>query len=125
MRQRNEKHRKALNFAKKQLEKLRERTPTVPQLKEMILTHPELNKTRAQVNHFFGKIRESGQLSRILRAHMRPTKKANCWGKGEFRSMGLHNTIAAFGLVAVSLLVAFLIFLLELLVSRCMPRPPR
>ena len=74
------------------------------------------------LNHFFGKIRESGQLSRILRAHM-PTKKDNCWGKGEFRSMGLHNTIAAFGLVAVSLLGAFLIFLVELLVSRCKPRP--
>ena len=68
------------------------------------------------LNHFFSKIRESGQLSRILRAHL-STKKANCWGKGEFRSMGLQNTIAAFALVAVSLLAAFLIFLLEVFVA--------
>ena len=72
------------------------------------------------LDHFFGKIRESGQLSRILRARM-PTKKANCWGEGEFRSMGLHNTISAFGLVGAALLAAFIIFLLELLVKAACP----
>ena len=70
------------------------------------------------LDHFFGKIKESGQLSRILRARMPKTKKANCWGEGEFKSMGLHNTIAAFGLAAAALIAAFLIFLVELLVRR-------
>ena len=59
----------------------------------------------------------SGQLSRILRTHM-PETKTNCWGEGEFKSMGLNNTIAAFGLVAAAVLLAFLTFMLELLVSR-------
>ena len=60
---------------------------------------------------------QSGQLSRILRTHM-PETKTNCWGEGEFKSMGLNNTIAAFGLVAAAVLLAFLTFMLELLVSR-------
>ena len=84
------------------------------------------------LDHFFGKIRESGQLSRILRANMPTTNKADCWGEGEFRSsllnlslygliffrsMGLENTIAAFGLITAASIAATLIFLFELGVS--------
>ena len=84
------------------------------------------------LDHFFGKIRESGQLSRILRANIPTTNKADCWGEGEFRSsllnlslygliffrsMGLENTIAAFGLITAASIAAILIFLFELGVS--------
>ena len=49
------------------------------------------------LDHFFGKIRESGQLSRILRANIPTTNKADCWGEGEFRSSLLN--LSLFGLI--------------------------
>ena len=71
---------------------------------------------RALLDHFLGKMKESGQLSRILRTWL-PESKADCWGSGQFKSMGLENTVSAFALVAMAVIIAFIIFLGELVIT--------
>jgi hypothetical protein len=73
---------------------------------------------RHLLDHFLGKMKESGQLSRILR-HWLPESKPDCWESGQFKSMGLENTVSAFALVAGAVLLAFLVFIGELVVRGC------
>ena len=65
----------------------------------------------------FRKIKESGQLDRIIRAWI-SKPSVDCWGMSEFKSMGMEDTISAFALIGVALCLAALLFLVELAIGK-------
>ena len=65
----------------------------------------------------FRKIKESGQLDRIIRAWI-SKPSVDCWGMSEFKSMGMEDTISAFALIGVAVCLAALLFLVELAIGK-------
>ena len=65
----------------------------------------------------FRKIKESGQLDRIIRAWI-SKPSVDCWGMSEFKSMGMEDTISAFALIGVAVCLATLLFLIELAIGK-------
>ena len=65
----------------------------------------------------FRKIKESGQLDRIIRAWI-SKPSVDCWGLSEFKSMGMEDTISAFVLIGVAVCLAALLFLVELAIGK-------
>ena len=65
----------------------------------------------------FRKIKESGQLDRIIRAWI-SKPSVDCWGMSEFKSMGMEDTISAFALIGVAVCLAALLFFLELAIGK-------
>ena len=67
---------------------------------------------------FFRKMKESGQLDRIIRKwDSKPS--LDCWGLSEFKSMGMENTAFAFVFIVGFVCVAAIVFLLELGLGKC------
>ena len=64
----------------------------------------------------FRKIKESGQLDRIIRAWI-SKPSVDCWGMSEFKSMGMEDTISAFALIGVAVCLAALLFFVELAIG--------
>ena len=65
----------------------------------------------------FRKIKETGQLDRIIRAWI-SKPSVDCWGMSEFRSMGMEDTISAFVLIWVAVCLATFLFLVELTIGK-------
>ena len=65
----------------------------------------------------FRKMKESGQLDRIIRAWI-SKPSVDCWGVSEFKSMGMEDTISAFALIGVAVCLAALLFFLELAIGK-------
>ena len=63
------------------------------------------------------KIKESGQLDRIIRAWI-SKPSVDCWGMSEFKSMGMEDTISAFALIGVAVCLAALLFFVELAIGK-------
>ena len=63
-------------------------------------------------NYFIRKMKESGQLDRILRK-WQAKPRSDCGAAGEFVSMGIENTIYGFAMIAVAFVLAAFIFFYE------------
>ena len=59
------------------------------------------------------KMKESGQLDRIIRAWI-SKPSTDCWGASEFKSMGIEDTVSAFAVIGVAVCLAAVLFVLEL-----------
>ena len=65
----------------------------------------------------FRKMKESGQLDRIIRAWI-SKPSVDCWESSEFKSMGIEETVSAFAVILAPFCLATGIFLLELLIGK-------
>jgi hypothetical protein len=74
------------------------------------------------LDHYINKMKESGQLDRIIRK-WQPLEQSGCWQSKEFKKMGLENMVFAFALVVGAVALASLLFLGELLVRHRLGRP--
>ena len=63
-------------------------------------------------NYFIRKMKESGQLDRILRK-WQAKPRSDCGAAGEFVSMGIENTISGFAMIAVAFVLAAFVFFYE------------
>ena len=68
---------------------------------------------RHYFDHFINKMKESGQIDRILRKWM-PKPRSDCGYNGEFVSMGLDNMISAFAMVAFGIIFAIVSLIFEI-----------
>ena len=65
-------------------------------------------------DHFIKKMKESGQIHRIL-FKLNPKPRSDCGKNREFVSFGLDNTISAFCMVGLGFIVALITFLMEMI----------
>ena len=63
-------------------------------------------------DHFIKKMKESGQIDRIL-IKLNPKPRSDCGYNGEFVSMGLDNMISAFAMAGLGIVVAWVALLVE------------
>ena len=68
---------------------------------------------RHYFNHFINKMKETGQMDRILKKWM-PKPRSDCGASGEFVSMGLDNMISAFAMVAGGFMFAIFLLIIEI-----------
>jgi hypothetical protein len=68
------------------------------------------------LDHYLRRMRESGQLQRVLTKWL-PRTGADCGAGATFRSMGTENIVTAFVLLAGTMLLASIIFIGELLAN--------
>ena len=65
----------------------------------------------------FRKMKESGQLDRIIRAWI-SKPSVDCWGASEFKSMGMEDTVSAFAVIGVAVCLATVLFVVELVIGK-------
>ena len=68
---------------------------------------------RHYFDHFINKMKETGQMDRILTKWM-PKPRSDCGANGEFVSMGLDNMISAFAMVAGGCITAIFVLIIEI-----------
>ena len=68
---------------------------------------------RHYFDYFIKKMKETGQMDRILTKWM-PKPRSDCGSDGEFVSMGLDNMVSAFAMVAGECVLAILVLWLEM-----------
>ena len=63
-------------------------------------------------DYFINKMKETGQMDRILKK-WQAKPRSDCGANGEFVSMGMENTISAFAMMVLGIIIASFIFSIE------------